>query len=98
VATGMLLAAVHAAREGVTDGPRRMAFPDVAFSDAWTTVRGRGGKPALYLLQLTDTYAAYALAVARPRMMGQATCECFGPTCRFYTMRPPVLLSGGTTS
>jgi hypothetical protein len=32
-----------------------MAFPNVAFLHAWTTVRGRGGKPALYLLQLTYT-------------------------------------------
>jgi hypothetical protein len=94
----MLLAAVHAAREGATDGPSQMAFPDVAFSHAWTTVGGRGGKPTLYLLQPADAYAAYALTVAGPRMMGQAACERFGPTRRSYTMRPPVLPSGGTIS
>jgi len=68
----------HAGVSLAADGPSQMALPDVAYFRAWTTVRTRMGKPALYLLQPADAYAAYALTVA----MAEYDGACYSRTLR----------------
>lgn len=63
------------------DGPSQMALDDVAYFRAWTTVRGADGRPALYLLNPADAFAAYALTLAMADHDG---------ACYLRTLRPDV--------
>jgi transketolase len=63
------------------DGPSQMALADVAYFRAWTTVRGAGARPALYLLNPADAVTAYALTLAMADHDG---------ACYLRAMRPEV--------
>lgn len=68
----------HAGISLAADGPSQMSLPDVAWFRAWTTVTNQKGGPAVYLLQPSDAYQAYALAVA----MAQHDGPCYMRTLR----------------
>ncbi len=63
------------------DGPSQMGLPDVAWFRSWGTVRNHRGGPACYLLQPSDAFAAYALAMRMAEHEG---------VCYMRTARPDV--------
>jgi transketolase len=58
-----------------------MGLPDVAWFRSFTTVRDRRDRPACYLLQPADAYAAYALTLKMAEHEG---------ACYMRTIRPDV--------
>ncbi len=63
------------------DGPSQMALPDVAWFRSWTTVNNQRGRPACYVLQPADAWAAYALTMKMAEHDG---------VCYMRTTRPDV--------
>ena len=53
----------HCGISPAADGPSQMALPDVAWFRGWTTVTNHRGRPACYVLQPADAWAAYALTL-----------------------------------
>ncbi len=68
----------HAGITLAADGPSQMSLPDVAWFRAFTKVTNQKGKPAMYVLQPSDAYQAYALTMAMAKHDG----PCYMRTIR----------------
>src|SRR5262249_46630183 len=73
----------HCGITPAADGPSQMALPDVAWFRSWTTVKNHAGKPACYLLQPADAYAAYALALRMAEHEGACYMRAARPDAEF---------------
>jgi transketolase len=69
----------HAGVSLAADGPSQMSLPDIAWFRAFTGVKLADGRPAMYLLQPSDPFAAYQLTLAM--------ADHDGP-CYMRTLRP----------
>ncbi len=54
----------HAGITLAADGPSQMSLPDIAWFRAFSKVTNHKGKPAVYVIQPSDAYQAYALTLA----------------------------------
>ncbi len=68
----------HAGITLAADGPSQMSLPDVAWFRAFTKVTNQKGQPAMYVLQPSDAYQAYALTMA----MAEHDGPCYMRTIR----------------
>ena len=73
----------HAGITLAADGPSQMGLPDVAWFGAYTNVMCQNGQPAFYVLQPSDAYQAYALALAMAEHVGAAYMRTHRPTVEF---------------
>jgi transketolase len=73
----------HAGISLAADGPSQMALPDVAWFRSLSTTRNHRNKPACYVLQPADAYAAYALTLAMADHKGMCYMRTFRPDVEF---------------
>ena len=77
------------------DGPSQMALPDMAFFGAFSRVTLADGRPAMYVLQPADAYAAYALTLAMAEHDGPCYMRTHRPDTPFlYNDSTPFALGG----
>jgi transketolase len=73
----------HAGVSLAADGPSQMSLPDVAWFRSFTKVTNQKGKPAMYVLQPSDAYAAYALTIAAAEHDGAVYMRTLRPDTEF---------------
>lgn len=78
-----------------SDGPSQMALADVAFCRAWGIAHDHAGRPALYVLNPSDAYSAYALTLLMAESPVACYLRAFRPDVPFlYDERTPFALGG----
>jgi transketolase len=85
----------HAGVSLAADGPSQMSLPDIAWFRAFTKVTRPDGKPAVYLLQPADAFAAYGLTLAMAEHDGPCYMRTLRPDTEFlYDDQTPFTLGG----
>ncbi len=85
----------HAGVSLAADGPSQMSLPDIAWFRSLSLVTRPDGKPAMYLLQPADAYAAYGLTLAMAEHHGACYMRTLRPDTEFlYDDQTPFKLGG----
>lgn len=85
----------HAGVSLAADGPSQMSLPDIAWFRALSKVTRPDGAPAMYLLQPSDAFAAYALTLAMAEHDGPCYMRTLRPDTEFlYDDNTPFKLGG----
>jgi len=73
----------HAGISLAADGPSQMSLPDIAWFRSFATMVRKDGYPGFYVLQPSDAYQAYALAIAAADYHGPVYMRTLRPDTEF---------------